>query len=117
MSITIDLEPEIEAWLQEQAAPEGRDLGQIAAAVLRVAKNAEEYSADTGNPKTDFDLALTSMQTRTPQQIAEARERVLTKSRRAKPLPDGKTLEDLVWRKWPGDETDEQIETELEALS
>jgi predicted DNA-binding antitoxin AbrB/MazE fold protein len=54
---------------------------------------------------------------RTPEDIEEARERIKSLSRPARPLPEGKTLADMVEGKWPGDETDEQIYEALERLS
>ena len=54
---------------------------------------------------------------RTPEQIEEARARILKNSRPARPLPEGKTLSDMVEGKWPGDETDEQVREALERLS
>ena len=54
---------------------------------------------------------------RTPEEIEEARARIAEKSRPPRPLPEGKTLSDMVEGKWPGDETDEQVHEALERLS
>ena len=54
---------------------------------------------------------------RTPEEIEQTRAEILKKSRPARPLPEGKTLSDMVEGKWPGDETDEQIHEALERLS
>ena len=57
------------------------------------------------------------MTERTPKQIAEARARVFAASPEPRPLPDGKTLEETVVGKWPGDEKDEEIQAALHELS
>lgn len=54
---------------------------------------------------------------RTPEEIMAARERILKASRPARPLPEGKTLAEVVQALWPGDETDEQVREALEKLS
>ena len=46
---------------------------------------------------------------RTPEEVAENRRRTMSKGRPARPLPPGKTLEDVTVGIWPGDETDEQV--------
>lgn len=61
--------------------------------------------------------ALRKATDRTPEQMLADRAEVLAKSRKAKPLPPGKTLRDVVVGQWPGDETDEQIRAALEELS
>ena len=113
MSITIELEPGTEKWLNERAEREGREPAQFISTPLHHTKGAE--NAKQRNAPSEGDFAV--LQTRTPEQIAEARERVLAHSRRAKPLPPGKTLEDMVFGKWPGEETDKEINTALEDLS
>ena len=67
------------------------------------------------NPRLEQEL--TRLRQRSPEQVAEARERILKASRPARPLPDGKSLSDMVEGKWPGDETDEEIRLALEELS
>jgi hypothetical protein len=42
---------------------------------------------------------------------------IMQASRPAKPLPEGKTLADIVQGQWPGDETDEEIKAALKRLS
>jgi hypothetical protein len=54
---------------------------------------------------------------RTPEQLEADRAELLRNARRARPLPPGKTLADMVVGKWPGDETDEEIRKALEELS
>lgn len=54
---------------------------------------------------------------RTPAEIAAVRARLFAQSRPARPLPPGKTREDVIVGQWPGDETDEEIEAALAELS
>lgn len=57
------------------------------------------------------------MSHRTKEQIAEAQARAMEKHPPMRAVPPGKTLSDIVSGKWPGDETDEQIEDALRELS
>lgn len=76
---------------------------------------------DQDNGTTDghspLDAAIARLNTRTPAEIAAARNRVLAASPKPLPIPEGKTLSDMIMGKWPGTETDEQINTALERLS
>lgn len=58
-----------------------------------------------------------SLKSRTDEEIEEARRRIDARSPPPRPLPAGKTLEDVVVGTWPGDETDEQINEALKRLS
>ena len=127
MSITIELEPETEAWLNEQAKREGSEPAQIAGRLLssralsRPHTNgssanghaAVKNAGEDENEPTALEIALEKMRNRTPEDIAAARALIQP----GRPLPPGKTLEDMVWGKWPGDETDEEINAALEELS
>ena len=53
----------------------------------------------------------------TPEQIAEAQTRAMDAYKPIRTVPPGKTLADIVSGKWPGDETDAQIEAALRELS
>src|SRR5690348_10766482 len=68
-------------------------------------------------PFQTYEEALQQAMKRTPEEIAEARARVLQASPAPRLLPEGKTLEDVIMGQWPGDETDEQIFEVLEKLS
>lgn len=111
MSLTIDLPPEQEQRLRAKAAARGQDAAAFAADVLRaaLAEDREEASA--------LDQAIAAMTNRTPEQIVEKRDRLLATSPPPRPLPPGKTLEDVFVGKWPGNETDAQIQAALEDLS
>jgi predicted DNA-binding antitoxin AbrB/MazE fold protein len=54
---------------------------------------------------------------RTDAEIEETRRRLNALSPPPAPIPEGKTLSDMVEGKWPGDETDEQINEALKRLS
>ncbi len=68
-------------------------------------------------PFQTYEEALAQAMNRTPEEIAEARARLIQASPAPRELPEGKTLEDVVMGQWPGDETDEQIFEALEKLS
>lgn len=60
---------------------------------------------------------LESLKHRTEAEVEETRRRLDALSRPPAPIPEGKTLSDMVEGKWPGDETDEQINEALKRLS
>ena len=62
-------------------------------------------------------VAIRKFLNRTPEEIQAARDRIWANSRPPRPLPEGKTLDDVVQGTWPGDETDEEIREMLERLS
>ena len=68
-------------------------------------------------PFQTYEEALEQAMKRTPEEIAEAHSRMLQASPAPRPLPEGKSLEDVIMGQWPGDETDEQIFEALEKLS
>jgi len=72
---------------------------------------------ENGRPFQTYDEALAQATSRTPEEIAAARARLIQASPSPRELPEGKTLEDVVMGKWPGDETDEHIFEVLRKLS
>ena len=62
-------------------------------------------------------LAILRTNSRTHEEIQSARDRIFAASPLPMPLPEGKTIFDMVEGMWPGDETDEEIERWLEELS
>jgi hypothetical protein len=92
MTITIDLPSEAEETLRNVAEAEGKDASTVAAEMLKaaLAKNAPAHE------ETALEKAVATMKKRTPEEVAEARKRVLEASRPARLLPPGKTLEDVV---------------------
>lgn len=59
---------------------------------------------------------IKAMRNRTPEQVAEVRERILATSRRARPLPLGKTLEDIIVGSLPDDKSEAEILAALDEL-
>lgn len=62
-------------------------------------------------------LAKHALTHRTADQIAEAQARAIAAYQPLRAVPYGKTLADMVSGRWPGDESDEQIEAALRELS
>ena len=73
-------------------------------------------AAEPENPDA-LSEAIRAWINRTPDEKQAAREEIMKTARKARPLPPGKTLDDVVCGQWPGDETDEQIYEALEELS
>ena len=61
--------------------------------------------------------AIARLNNRTHEEIMADRARVLAASPPPRPLPEGKTLEDVISGKWPGNETDDEIAAALRELS
>jgi hypothetical protein len=69
-------------------------------------------------PKPDpIAEAMARIANRTPEEVLAAREAIFAASRLPRPLPPGKTLEDVVCGQWPGDETDEEIRVLIRKIS
>ena len=62
-------------------------------------------------------VAVNKLINRTEAEMLASRARVMKTVRLGRPLPEGKTLADVVEGQWPGDETDEQIFEALARLS
>ena len=76
---------------------------------------AQDYDEDT-NPNALAE-AIAELLNQTPEKMEQARARILAASRPPRPLPEGKTLGDVLLGQWPGDETDEQVFEALRKLS
>ena len=61
--------------------------------------------------------AVARIGSRTPEQVLADRERILGLTPAPRPIPDGKTLFDVIEATWPGDETEAQTRASLEKLS
>ena len=80
-------------------------------------ESAPEQKAEAQAKPSALDRAVYKMTHRTPEQIAQAQVRAMEMYKPRRAVPPGKTLADMVSGKWPGDETDEQINAALKELS
>jgi hypothetical protein len=106
-TVTLELPPELAAQLREYAGWSGQTLEQFLVAA------ADKEAAVMRNPI--WVAAIRRIRSRTPEEVAATRAEAFAHSPPPRPLPEGKTLEDVLV--WPGDETDEQIRVALERLS
>ena len=105
-----------ETALREYAARKGQDAAHFAAELLEEAARKLPLPADEAVSDA-LDKSIARIANRTPAERAAARARLLKASRPARPLPPGKTLEDVVLGQWPGEESDEEVARTLERLS
>jgi len=123
----VNVSPETEKRLTEMASQSGARVADYAGFLLdqKVRESDDEAFANGANENgEDLDTnpnalaeAIQKLLNRTPEEKEEARQRLLQRSRRARPLPEGKTFVDVVCGQWPGDETEEQILEALRKLS
>ncbi len=118
MTLTIQLSPEKEKALYEEANRRGVSVEVYAKVLLeehlptnRVAAGEEESDPEA------LTRAVLAMTSRTPEQINAAQEKAEELIKPGRPLPPGMTIFDVVAGKWPGDETDQEIAQALERLS
>lgn len=116
MTLTLDLPPGTERKLQELAAENGQDLADYTLSLIL----SHVQSCGGEDPEGNTDLlaeAVARMTSRSPEQLAEIRERSAGFARPGKPLPTGQTIFDAVIGKWPGQESDEEVTEALRRLS
>jgi len=135
MTITLELPGDLEQAIRSRAAESGHDLSSTVISLLRHSLGGGNGSVSLAGPlplapsphPDDEPLSLQSnetgyesaarVQSRLPQQVLADRERILGLTPEPRPIPQGKTLFDVVEGAWPGDETEEQIRESLEKLS
>lgn len=76
----------------------------------------DSNGTDLEDPEA-LNRAIAGLINHTPEEIEAARARLLAQSRSPRPLPEGKTLLDVICGQWPGDETDEEVFEALRKLS
>ena len=108
--IAIRLRSETELKLRERAVNFGMTLETFIEGIA-------EREAETNDPTEVIARAVTRFQSRAPDQLLADRDRILGLTPPPRPIPEGKTLFDVVQGTWPGDESDEEIRAALERLS
>ena len=86
---------------------------KVQISLLNIVRAIPEEAEDPGA----LDRAVAKMMNRTPEEVEATRARLFAEMEPPRPLPPGKTLEDMISGKWPGDETDEEVLRALERLS
>jgi DNA/RNA-binding domain of Phe-tRNA-synthetase-like protein len=81
------------------------------------AETIDERDSENDGSTDAYEVALKRWTNRTPEQKRIDREELVKRARKGRPLPEGKTIHDVLVGQWPGDETDEQIRRALEDLS
>ncbi len=79
-----------------------------------IQRMAEELAK--AGPEDQLVQAIVAHATRTPEQIEATRAAIMARSRPERPLPPGKTLDDVVQGIWPGNETAEEIQDMLDDM-
>ncbi|MDB5309448.1 MAG: hypothetical protein JWO38_3650 [Gemmataceae bacterium] len=108
--VQLQVPPAVEERLREKAKLAGLSLE------VYLEELAEQNAWANGHPDP-LGLTVNQLTSRTPERIMADREIVLKTARPGRPLPEGKTLFDVVEGTWPGDETDEEIREMLTRLS
>ena len=126
-AITVQLATDVEARLRQLAAARGQTLetyltwlAEREVAGVRgweARPEATPHDANGHGQLTALEAEWKRITSRTPEQILADREAVMATAHRGRPLPEGKTLFDVIEGTWPGDETDEEIRIALERMS
>ena len=114
--VSFPLPTEAVAKLRSQAAVRGLALEAYLRFVAERTARGEEPTGDD-EPEDRLEKEIAWLTGRTKEEVEETRQALLSASRPARPVPEGKTLADMVEGKWPGDETDEQVREALDRLS
>jgi hypothetical protein len=124
----VNVSPETENQLTERAERIGARVADYAGFLLeqklrengaaQPVNGVEKETAEDDDTDPDaLAHALAELFNETPEEAEQARLELLAASRPPRPLPEGKTLADMVFGQWPGDETDEQVFEALRKLS
>lgn len=108
--VAIRLRVESEEKLRDMASNAGLSLESFLEEIIE-----REAAADTA--KDLIAEATDRIRSRTPDQLREDRERILGLTPEPRPLPECKTLFDVVEATWPGDESEERVRASLVELS
>lgn len=124
----VNVTPETEKQLVQRAMRIGVPVAVYAGHLLEqklqenvaqnVANGSPQLITQEDDDDTDPDAlakAIAKLLNQTPEEKAHARAELFAASRPPRPLPEGKTLGDVL--QWPGDETDEEVFEALRKLS
>jgi len=110
-SITVQLTAETEQRLRLRASQRGETLEAF---LRELAEKEANNNTDTADL---LGQGLEWLTRRTLEDVRAARERILGASPPAREIPAGKTVLDMVEGKWPGTETDAEIQDALARIS
>lgn len=82
----------------------------------RLSGGSDYRTGETGVPEM-LTQEIEWMTDRSPEDVRAARERILGTSPPAREIPEGKTIVDMVVGKWPGTETNAEIQEALDRIS
>ncbi|MEK7833483.1 MAG: hypothetical protein AAB401_20500 [Acidobacteriota bacterium] len=122
ITVTQETEKQLTALAERVGAPVAVYAGHLLEQKLHEngGRNGNHGFTVQDDDDTDPDAlakAIAELSNRTPEEIEQTRDRILAASRPPIPLPEGKTLGDVLRGQWPGDETDEQVFEALRKLS
>ena len=110
-SVTVLLNPETEQRLRQRASQRGETLEVF---LRELAEKEATADSDAGDLLSQ---GLEWLARRSSEEVRAARERILGASPPAREIPAGKTVLDMVEGKWPGTETDAEIQEALARIS
>lgn len=124
----VNISPETEKRLTEAAKQVGARVADYAGFLIE--QNLSEKISVNGANDVSHQLkhikdedpdalvkAMARLQNRTSEEIEQTRARIFQEMAPPRPLPEGKTLRDVIGGQWPGDETDEEVLEALKRLS
>lgn len=123
MQVTVNISSTAEKILDDLAARKGKSAIEIAANLLEEKLlESQSFSAPLEEPDEDTDpqaleKAIAELLNRRPEEIQATRNQILAMSRPPRPLPEGKSLIDVISGQWPGTESDEEVYAALAKLS
>ena len=110
-SVTVQLNPEIEQRLRLHARQRGETLEAY------LGELAEKAAADDEETPDLLSQGVEWLTHRSSEDVRAARARILDSAPAAREIPAGKTILDMVEGKWPGNETDAEIQDALARIS
>lgn len=120
--MNVAVSAEVEKKIIALASLNGTDPALFGGSLLEETLREKGFLPDANGFECDeegsdsLSLAIAKMKNRSPEEVVAMRERVLTASRPPLPLPDGKTIFDVI-PTIRGEESDEIVFDALERLS